>query len=126
MSATSPWTLITGAAGGLGFETAHTLAATGHPVIVTARSQAKADDAVQRLQARQPSRKLQLLAFPLDLCDLDSIEALCTQLSERQLLLGCAICNAGSASTRGKVYGMRALWVNNFLYQHTHLTSAHS
>ena len=114
------YTLITGAAGGIGFETASNLAGRGAPVIVTARSQEKADDALRRITARFPKRQLDLLALPLDLCDLNSIDALCASLAERDLLLRCLICNAGSGGARGSVYGLQKLWVNNFL-GHFHL-----
>ena len=117
-----PYYLITGSAGGVGFETACALASTHHSVIVTARSQTKADDAVRRIQQRFPSKSLSLLAMPLDLCDLSSIEGLVAALTERHVALRCVICNAGAATgaTDKKVWGLPFLWVNNFL-GHYHL-----
>ena len=102
----SPYYLITGAASGVGFETACTLASSHYSVIVTARSQAKADDAVRRIQRRFPSKPLTLLAMPLDLCNLSSIEALAAALTDRQLPLRCLICNAGATKTNeDKIWG---------------------
>jgi short-subunit dehydrogenase len=113
---TRPYYLITGGAGGIGFETASSLAKAGHPVILTARSQSKADEAAHRLKSRHPALHLTLLPLPLDLCDFDSIESLCAELDRRQIVLHCLICNAGAASTDETVsHGLSKLWINNFL-----------
>lgn len=66
--------LITGAAGGLGFETARVLAANGAAeVVVSARSQAKCDEAVKKLKAAVPSGTFSTLV--VDISSLASVRA---------------------------------------------------
>ena len=115
--------LITGASAGVGYATADALAAAGHHVIVTARTQAKADDTSRRIAAAHPNASLQLTALPLDLLSFPSIHALVAVVSEQRLPLHCLICNAGAnaAGGSGVAHGLRLLWVNNYL-GHYHLT----
>ena len=113
--------LITGASTGVGYETASSLAASGKRVIVTARTQDKADDSIRRLRAAHPTLELNLTGYPLELTDFASIEALATTLAALpSLQLHCLICNAGSNKS-GECHGLQLLWVNNYL-GHFHLT----
>ena len=66
-------TIVTGATGGLGYETALGLATAGHEVIVAARNPAKGADAVARLRAAVPAAQVEFA--PLDLASLASVEA---------------------------------------------------
>lgn len=60
--------IITGATSGIGFFAAKALADKGARVVVAARNQARADDAIARIGGQVESR-------PLDLTDLDSVRA---------------------------------------------------
>ena len=66
-------TIVTGATGGLGYETALGLATAGHEVIVAARNPAKGADAVARLRAAVPAAQVEFAL--LDLASLASVEA---------------------------------------------------
>ncbi len=73
--------VITGANSGIGFETALALAQKGAELILPARTQAKADDAVARILARVPNA--QLHPEVLDLAVQASIHAFASRVIER-------------------------------------------
>jgi NAD(P)-dependent dehydrogenase (short-subunit alcohol dehydrogenase family) len=74
--------IVTGATGGLGLETALTLAAKGAEVVLAARNPTKGAEAEQLIRARHPRAKVRFDL--LDLGDLSSI----TAFAERQLEFG--------------------------------------
>jgi len=71
--------VITGATGGLGYETALALARAGADVLMTGRNEAKGKDALSRLQAAVPGAAVRYAH--LDLADLASVEAFAGQLA---------------------------------------------
>lgn len=85
--------LITGANSGIGWEAARILANRGAHVVLTARSEAKAADAVDRLRAGRPD--LDLSTVLLDLADLGSVRAAATVIRERYPELDALVNNAG-------------------------------
>ncbi len=83
--------LITGAAKGIGFETARQLAQAGIHVIVAARSQDKADAAAAALQAEG----LAVEALALEVTDAVSIAAAAATVTAKHGVLDILINNAG-------------------------------
>lgn len=84
---------VTGANSGLGWETARALAQHGAHVLVGARNEAKAEDAIARIAATRPSGTTQ--PWIIDLGDLDSVaDAAQAVLAEQDRLDGL-INNAG-------------------------------
>lgn len=73
--------LITGANSGIGFDTALELARRGAEIVLPARTQAKASEAIQRIRAQVPAAKL--TPAILDLASLASIKAFARFYSER-------------------------------------------
>ena len=73
--------VITGANSGIGFHTALELARHGAEVILPARTEAKAQDAVDRIRAKVPDAKV--FAEILDLADQSSIHAFAARTIER-------------------------------------------
>jgi NAD(P)-dependent dehydrogenase (short-subunit alcohol dehydrogenase family) len=73
--------VITGGNSGIGFHTALELARHGAEVILPARTQAKAQDAVVRIRAEVPNAKL--LAEIIDLADQSSVRAFAMRYIER-------------------------------------------
>jgi NAD(P)-dependent dehydrogenase (short-subunit alcohol dehydrogenase family) len=73
--------VITGANSGIGFETALALARKGAELIVPARTQAKADDAVARILKQVPNA--QLHPEILDLAEQSSVHAFANRVIER-------------------------------------------
>ncbi len=65
--------IVTGANSGLGFHTAHELAAHGAQVCLAVRNPARGDDAAARIRAVVPHADVEVLA--LDLADLASVRA---------------------------------------------------
>ena len=68
--------VITGATGGLGYETALALAAAGADVVLTGRNSAKGADALARIRAAYPAAKISYET--LDLGSFKSIDAFAT------------------------------------------------
>ena len=85
--------LVTGATGGLGYETARALLAAGAEVVITGRSATKVDEAVQRLSAETGS--MRVAGGVLELDRLAGVRAFARWLLDRQEALDLLINNAG-------------------------------
>jgi len=72
--------LITGANSGIGWEAALELARRGAEIILPARTEAKANDAIARIRAQVPNAKL--IPEILDLADLSSVHAFARRVAE--------------------------------------------
>ena len=87
---------VTGATGGLGFETAAALAGAGAEVFILARNGDKAARAKNAILARTPDARLQVIA--LDLANLSSVRAGAEALKRRTSALDILVNNAGVMS----------------------------
>ncbi|AQS88028.1 oxidoreductase [Neoasaia chiangmaiensis NBRC 101099] len=85
--------VITGATGGLGFETARGLAERGARTILTGRNPTKGEAALHRLRALVPNADVQFL--PLDLASLASVAAFVRSLNDKAPQVDILINNAG-------------------------------
>lgn len=85
--------VITGATGGLGYETALALARAGADVLMTGRNAAKGRDALSRVQAAVPGAAVRYAH--LDLADLASVEAFAGQLAGEWEAIDLLVNNAG-------------------------------
>lgn len=85
--------VITGATGGLGFETALALAKAGADVLMTGRNEAKGKDALSRVRAAIPGAVVRYAH--LDLADLASVEAFSNQLAGEWEAIDLLVNNAG-------------------------------
>ncbi|MZD08213.1 SDR family NAD(P)-dependent oxidoreductase [Streptomyces sp. SID5785] len=85
--------LVTGGNAGIGYFVAEQLAAAGATVVIGSRSPAKASAAVQAITARIPGAQVQYV--PLDLADLDSLEASVGRMDTDAL--DAVVLNAGIA-----------------------------
>ena len=92
--------VITGATGGLGYETALELARAGAEVILTGRSQTKGLGAVNRILAVCPGAKVSF--EPLDLASLASVGAFVQRFSAAHASLDLLINNAGVMALPGR------------------------
>jgi NAD(P)-dependent dehydrogenase (short-subunit alcohol dehydrogenase family) len=92
-SQTGRLAIVTGATGGLGYETALELARAGAEVVVAARNVAKGRDAVERIQREVAGAKVRFGL--LDLASLTSIEAFAEGLLAERRFLDLLINNAG-------------------------------
>src|SRR3954452_3621357 len=86
-------TVVTGANGGLGLESAAALAAKGAHVVMAVRDQAKATDAVARIRRQTPDASLELVH--LDLASLASVRAAAEAILARHDAVDLLINNAG-------------------------------
>lgn len=99
MSTTNPTALVTGANSGLGLEAAAQLAERGYGrVIITARTEQKADAARAQLASRTGTDVFETLT--LDNGDLDTVAAAVNTLSDRGGAIDVLILNAGMAPPR--------------------------
>jgi retinol dehydrogenase 12 len=87
--------LITGGNSGIGFATARKLAAKGFHVIMAARNQQTAAQAIARIQADQPDATLE--AIPLDLASFASIRQCAAIFKAKGYPLHVLINNAGGS-----------------------------
>lgn len=85
--------VITGATGGLGYETALALARAGADVLMTGRNAAKGRDALSRVQAAVPGAAVRYAH--LDLADLASVEAFAGRLAGEWEAIDLLVNNAG-------------------------------
>jgi NAD(P)-dependent dehydrogenase (short-subunit alcohol dehydrogenase family) len=86
-------TVITGATGGLGFETALVLAAAGAEVVLTGRNAAKGSAALQRIHALHPTASIRY--EHLDLASLASVAAFAELATREYGSLDLLVNNAG-------------------------------
>jgi NAD(P)-dependent dehydrogenase (short-subunit alcohol dehydrogenase family) len=85
--------VVTGANGGLGLETARALAGAGADVVMAARNQEKAAEAVSDIRSGQPDAKLEVI--PLDLGSQASVKEAAGRMAELHPTLDLLINNAG-------------------------------
>lgn len=85
--------LVTGAAGGLGFEVAAALAAAGASVVLADRNHAGGAAAVERIKAATPAAVLEFR--PLDLASLADIRRFAGDLEAQEAALDLLVNNAG-------------------------------
>lgn len=88
---TNPTMLVTGATDGIGFETARQLAAMGARVLVHGRSEAKATNAVARLERLGAKTE----AVFGDLSSLAQVRTLASQVKQKTAALDVLLNNAG-------------------------------
>ncbi|RFB78802.1 SDR family oxidoreductase [Methylovirgula sp. 4M-Z18] len=85
--------VITGATGGIGYETALALAKKGADVLLTGRDAAKGAAALANIRAVSPSAKIRYA--DLDLADLASVESFADRLAGEQGAVDLLVNNAG-------------------------------
>jgi NAD(P)-dependent dehydrogenase (short-subunit alcohol dehydrogenase family) len=85
--------VITGATGGLGFETALALAGAGATVVLTGRNDAKGRQAIEKIRGRSPNAKISYQT--LDLANLASVADFAARFAAVHASLDLLINNAG-------------------------------
>ncbi|MEL1265164.1 SDR family oxidoreductase [Pseudoxanthomonas putridarboris] len=85
--------VVTGATGGIGYETALALAGAGAEVVLAGRSDAKGDVALRGILARHP--RAQVRYMHLDLCSLASVRAFAERFADAHGRLDLLVNNAG-------------------------------
>lgn len=85
--------VVTGANGGLGFESAKALAGAGAHVVMAARSQEKAAAAHEEIAGEHSSASLEIV--PIDLASLDSVRSATASISEHHPKIDILMNNAG-------------------------------
>ena len=85
--------IVTGSNSGIGFDAALHLAASGAHVILACRNETKADTARDQILEHHPSASVQ--TAPLDLANLESVEAFSNAYCQRHETLDLLINNAG-------------------------------
>jgi len=85
--------VVTGATGGLGYETALALAGAGAEVVLTGRNDATGQNAIQRIRSRFPNAKVSYET--LDLASLASVADFARRFSAARASLDLLINNAG-------------------------------
>jgi NAD(P)-dependent dehydrogenase (short-subunit alcohol dehydrogenase family) len=85
--------VVTGANGGLGLATARALAAAGAEVVIAARNQERAAEAMERIQAAVPAANLAIVK--LDLGSLDSVKTAAEEVLASHEAIDLLVNNAG-------------------------------
>jgi NAD(P)-dependent dehydrogenase (short-subunit alcohol dehydrogenase family) len=89
--------VITGATSGIGYETALALAGRGASVVLAARDETKAREAIERIRKKHPAATLEFIQ--LNLADLASVQAFVATFRERFGALQLLVNNAGVMAT---------------------------
>lgn len=107
--------LVTGATAGIGKVTASALASKGAEVIITGRSQEKAERTVHEIKSASGNGAIYYLLA--DFADLDQVRKLASEVKERFLHLDVLVNNAGSFfNTRKETsYGVERTFLVNHL-----------
>ncbi len=85
--------VVTGANGGLGLETARALAAAGADVVMAARNQQRAAEAIEEIRSGVPEARLTLVE--LDLGSLDSVQKAAERILSEHEMIDLLVNNAG-------------------------------
>jgi NAD(P)-dependent dehydrogenase (short-subunit alcohol dehydrogenase family) len=85
--------VVTGANGGLGLETARALAAAGADVVLAARNQQRAAEAMEEIRSGVPDARLTLVE--LDLGSLDSVQGAAERILSEHETIDLLVNNAG-------------------------------
>jgi retinol dehydrogenase 12 len=85
--------LITGATSGIGLETAKVLVKDNYDLIIVARNQNKVIEAINTL--KQINTKVKISYYIADLCDLETVKKIATEIESAHTVIDCLICNAG-------------------------------
>ena len=99
--------LVTGAASGIGLETASVFAAHGATVFVTARSADKAEAAAKAVRARVPGANVRTLA--IDLSNLKDVKRAANEFLALKSPLHILVNNAGGLPTGWSAWSAHAL-----------------
>ena len=107
--------VVTGATGGIGFETARALASRGAHVVIAGRDVRKRQEAMELLIERVPHASAE--AVPLDLTDLDSVRAFASSVVDAHPAITLLVNNAGVMATpfRRTVDGFELQMATNYL-----------
>ena len=107
--------VVTGANGGLGYETALALAGKGAHVVMAARNRAKADAALAAIRTAHPSASIELVE--LDLSSQESVRSAAAAIAERHEIIDLLVNNAGvmAIPERKSVDGFEMQWATNHL-----------
>lgn len=108
--------VITGATGGLGYETALAMAAAGAEVILSGRNASKGEDALRRIRKLHPQARIRF--EKLDLARLGSVSEFCERLLDETKPLDLLVNNAGVMALptrRVTVDGFEAQLGTNYL-----------
>ncbi|AUH70399.1 MULTISPECIES: mycolate reductase [Gordonia] len=92
--------VVTGASSGIGMALARTLAARGHSVILVARRENVLHELAIELRSRF---QVDADVRAADLSDLDAVDALCDELSSREISI---LCNNAGIATFGPLAGL--------------------
>jgi NADP-dependent 3-hydroxy acid dehydrogenase YdfG len=87
--------IVTGAAGGVGYELSKMLYAKGATVYIAARSEKRATDGISKITAETPNSSGTLMPMVIDLADLTTIKPAVEAFLKQQNRLDILVHNAG-------------------------------
>ncbi|CAO1624580.1 unnamed protein product [Sympodiomycopsis kandeliae] len=87
--------VVTGGNGGIGYETTKQLALAGAKVYLAARSEEKANKAIEKIKSESGGKEVQLNFLQLDLADLKSAQNAAEALKAKESAIHLIIANAG-------------------------------
>jgi len=107
--------LVTGCAGGLGFESCRVLAMRNATVLCAARSVSRAQEACDAIQKKLIDSKGRLIPIACDLADPKSISACVSEVKNKGFKLDGILCNAGimAVPKLTLVHGFESQWFTN-------------
>jgi retinol dehydrogenase-12 len=112
--------LVTGGASGLGFEFTKLLHSKNAKVWIAGRSQAKAENAIEAIEAANPNSQGGIEFTELDLSDLHTIKPGIDEFLQHETRLDLLVNNAGVMAINGETskQGYELQWATNVLGHH--------